>query len=62
MSLTIYGSILEKEEIIDPELIISFTIQYYYLNNDSEVSEIIYIDREVTYTGTTNDFSITVEP
>lgn len=62
MSLTIYGSILEKEEIIDPELTISFTIQYYYLNNDSEVSEIIYIDREVTYTGTTNDFSITVEP
>lgn len=62
LTLTIYGSINEEKEIIEPELMLSFSIQYYYLNIDNELSEILYVGRKVSYTGETKDFSITVEP
>ncbi len=62
LTLTIYGSITEKKEIIEPELVLAFSIQYYYFNDNNELSEILYVGRKVTYTGETRDFSIIVEP
>lgn len=60
--LTIYGSIKEKTEILDSKLVISFNIQYYYRNVNNELSEIIYVDREIVYQDNNEDFSITLEP
>lgn len=62
LKLTIYPSIKTKENISDPYILVSFSIQYYYQTNLDTISEILYIDREITYTGTIEDFSISVEP
>lgn len=61
-ALTIKGSINEIGEITDAKLSIDVSIQYFYLNNDDELCEILYLNRNVTYDETTNDFEITVSP
>ena len=61
-ALTIKGSINEISEITDAKLSIDVNIQYFYLNNDDELCEILYLNRKVTYDETTNDFEITVSP
>ena len=62
LELTIYGSIYEKEELIDSYIKINFSIQYYFKTIDDKLSEIIYIDRIIEYKGENNVFSITVKP
>ena len=61
-SLTIYGSIYEVKDVSNAYLELHVTIQYFYVNTSGSISEILYIDRIVTYNDTTNDFSIRVEP
>jgi hypothetical protein len=61
-SLTIYGSIYEESEIVNAILVLNVTIQYFYINTNGTLSEVLYVDRTVTYNDTTNDFSIRVEP
>ena len=51
-----------EENISNPYILVSFSIQYYYQTNLDTISEILYIDREITYTGVIEDFSISVEP
>lgn len=60
--MTINGSIVTLNEIQDPSLTLKFTIQYFYINTNNELSEILYVDRIVNYDGTVEDFSITVKP
>lgn len=60
--IDIYGSIKAKDGVIDPTLVLDFTIQYYYINDDNELSEVLYIDRYVSYDSLTNDFSIILRP
>lgn len=62
LKLTIYGSIKKREEIVEPLLSITLTIQYYYQTTSDVLSEILYIDRKVTYDGTEEIFCINVEP
>lgn len=59
-SLTIHGSITPTYEIIDPYLSIDFTIEYYYLNNSDQLCEILFLNRNVVYDGTSNEYAITV--
>ena len=60
--IDVYGSIKLKENIIDPVLLVNFTIQYYYVNNEGNLSEIVYVDRYVAYDSLTDDFSIILRP
>ena len=60
--VSIYGKLRTKEEIIDPILVLEFTIQYYYVNSDNELSEILYTDRIISYDSLTEDFSIILSP
>ena len=60
--VSIYGKLRTKEEIIDPTLVLEFTIQYYYVNSDNELSEILYTDRIISYDSLTEDFSIILSP
>lgn len=62
--LTIQGSIKQHEnaKISNIQLILSFSIQYYYYNDSDELSEILYVKREITYNGEHEMFTICVEP
>ena len=60
--VSIYGKLRTKEEILDPTLVLEFTIQYYYVNSDNELSEILYTDRIISYDSLTEDFSIVLSP
>ena len=60
--IDVFGTIKVKEEIIDPTLVLNFTIQYYYINTSGNLSEILYIDRYVSYDLLTDDFSIILRP
>ena len=60
--VSIYGKLRTIEEIIDPTLVLEFTIQYYYVNSDNELSEILYTDRIISYDSLTEDFSIILSP
>lgn len=63
-TLTVMGSIkpVKNIELIDPSLTLSFSIQYYYINNSDELSEVLYVKRYISYNSEQNGFSITVEP
>ena len=58
----IKGSIIKNEKVLDATLVLNFTIQYYYVNTDNKISEILYLDRYVSYDSLTNDFSIILRP
>ena len=60
--VNIFGTLKAKDIVIDPNLVLNFTIQYYYINNDNELSEILYIERYVSYDSLTDDFSIILSP
>lgn len=60
--LTIDGSILETTDIEEALLVFEIDIQYYYLNENNEVCEILYLGRTFTYDGSSSQFSITVSP
>ena len=60
--LTIDGSILETTDIKNALLVFEIDIQYYYLNENDEVCEILYLGRTFTYDGSSSQFSITVSP
>lgn len=60
--IDIYGSIVAKEGVVDPVLTLNFTVQYYYINTNNELSEILYVDRYISYDSLTNDFSIILRP
>ena len=60
--MTIKGSIVELKGIEDASLTLNFTIQYFYINTNDELSEILYVDRIVSYDELENDFSIIVKP
>lgn len=60
--LTIDGSILETADIKNALLVFEIDIQYYYLNENDEVCEILYLGRTFTYDGSSSQFSITVSP
>ena len=60
--IDIYGKIKAKDGVTDPILVLNFTIQYYYVNSDGNLSEIVYIDRHVSYDLLTDDFSIILRP
>jgi transcriptional regulator with XRE-family HTH domain len=60
--MTIKGSIEKLAEIEDASLTLNFTIQYFYINTNNELSEILYIDRIISYDELVNDFSIVVKP
>lgn len=63
-TLKIFGSIKVKEgiELIDPTLTLSFSIQFYYLNDNDELSEVLYVKRYISYNSEQEGFTITVEP
>lgn len=61
-TMTINGSIEKLAEIEDASLILNFTIQYFYINTNDELSEILYVDRIISYDELVNDFSIVVKP
>lgn len=60
--MTINGSITKLKEIEDASLTLNFTIQYFYINTNNELSEILYVDRIISYDELVNDFSIIVKP
>jgi hypothetical protein len=60
--MTIKGSIEKLAEIEDASLTLNFTIQYFYINTNNELSEILYVDRIISYDELVNDFSIVVKP
>lgn len=59
--LTINGSIKNLYEILDPILVISFNVHYYYENSTGGKSELLYYDREISY-NQENDFSLELSP
>ena len=61
-ALTIEGSITETQDIKDALLVFEIDVQYYYLNENNEVCEILYLGRSFTYDGSSSSFSITVSP
>ena len=61
-ALTIEGSITETQDIKDALLVFEIDVQYYYLNENNEVCEIVYLGRSFTYDGSSSSFSITVSP
>ena len=60
--INLFGSIKVMEGVVDPVLILNFTIQYYYVNSEGNLSEIVYLDRYVSYDSLTDDFSIILRP
>ena len=60
--IDIYGQISVKENVVDPTLTLKFTIQYYYVNTSNEMSEILYVDRHVSYDSLTDNFTIILRP
>lgn len=60
--IDIYGSIRAKEGLTDPSLVLKFTVQYFYINTDGDISEVVYLDRHVSYDSLTDDFSIILRP
>jgi transcriptional regulator with XRE-family HTH domain len=60
--MTINGSIKTLAEVEDASLTLNFTIQYFYFNTNNELSEILYVDRIISYDELVNDFSIIVKP
>ena len=60
--IDIKGSIVKDENVVDAILVLNFTIQYYYINTENQKSEILYLDRYVSYDELTNDFSIILRP
>ena len=60
--IDVFGTIKLKKGVVDPELILNFTIQYYYVNTSGNLSEILYVDRHVSYDVLTDDFSIKLKP
>jgi transcriptional regulator with XRE-family HTH domain len=60
--IDVFGSIKAKENIVDPTLVLNFTVQYYYVNDEGYLSEIVYVDRYVSYDSLTDNFSIILRP
>ena len=60
--INIYGKIKAKEGLVDPNLVLNFTVQYYYINTLGEVSEVLYLDRNISYDSLTDDFSLILRP
>ena len=60
--LDVYGTIKAKDGLIDPTLLLNFTIQYYYINSENKLSKVSYSNRYVSYDSLTNEFSIILEP
>ena len=58
----VFGTIKAKEELIDPILVLNFSIQYYYINTKGSLSMVSYTDRYVSYDILTDEFSIILEP
>lgn len=61
-TLTINGSISKLYEIENPKLILSFNIHYFYENLMGGESELLYYDREISYSDENNDFILTLTP
>lgn len=60
--INLYGLIKVKENVVEPVLVLNFTVQYYYVNSNGNLSEIVYVDRYVSYDNLTDDFSIILRP
>ena len=62
--IEVYGKIRakDKEKLIDPVLVLNFTIQYYFINSEDKLSEILYTKIHVSYDVLTDEFSIMLEP
>ena len=60
--INIYGTIKADENLSDPNLLLNFTIQYYYINTDGDLSEVLYIDRYVSYDPLKDEFSLVLRP
>ena len=62
LKLKLYGSIKEIKDIENPNLKVNLTIQYFYNNSNNKISEILYVDRYVTYDGTDEKFILELNP
>ena len=60
--IDVFGTIKAKEELIDPILVLNFSIQYYYINKNGGISMVSYTDRYISYDILTDEFSIILEP
>lgn len=61
--LTINGTIEELKELKSAvTLTLTIDIQYYYLNDNDELCEILYYGRSITYDGSSSSFEIVVSP
>lgn len=60
--IDLFGSIKAKDGVVDPVLTLNFTVQYYYINTEGNLSEIVYVDRYVSYDCLIDDFSIILRP
>ena len=60
--IDIYGSIIAKKDLVDAVLVLDFTIQYYYINGVGELSEVVYVDRYVSFDPLDSDFSLILRP
>lgn len=60
--IDIYGTIDANDKVINPSLTLNFTVQYYYINTDNELSEILYVERYISYDELTNDFTLILRP
>ncbi len=60
--IDVFGLIEAKEDVVDPILVLNFTVQYYYINTEGNLSEVLYVDRYISYDSLTNDFSIILRP
>lgn len=62
LNIKIQGLINQIKEVDDINVKINFTIQYHYTNSNGGLSEVVYIDRYVIYTGENNSFTLELTP
>lgn len=60
--IDIYGRIKTDIDLVDPNLVVNFTVQYYYINTDGELSEVVYLDRHISYDPLTDEFCLVLRP
>ena len=61
-NLLIKGDVKELCEVDDLKLTLSFTVKYYYLNNNDDICEILYLNKEVSINEDNHSFEIMLFP
>ena len=60
--IIIQGNITKNKKIDDLHLVLSFTIQYEYLDSNNEIIEILFLERIVNISDEENNFELILEP